>query len=152
MRTFRTVTVAILTATGFMWPVRGHGQTASALPAIHVESASDSPGQGVHGIPRKAEWINLDDLAGRGLRSDRKVPPLFPTRLDTMQGKRPFPWKYPLIGLGAGVIAGGILGLAYDLNCGGDDNWFCGTYTVSYAVIGGAAGGLIGLIAGAKQP
>jgi hypothetical protein len=55
-------------------------------------------------------------------------------------------WRYPLIGFGIGAAAGGLYGLYADLRCGGEDNWFCGTYTVSYAVIGGVVGAVTGSV------
>jgi hypothetical protein len=63
-------------------------------------------------------------------------------------------WRYPLIGFGIGAAAGGLYGLYADSRCGGEDNWFCGTYTVSYAVIGGVVGAVTGSVLrfGRREP
>jgi hypothetical protein len=67
--------------------------------------------------------------------------------------KQPW-WRYPLIGFGIGAAAGGLYGLYADLWCEGEDNWFCGTYTVSYAVIGGVVGAVTGSVLrfGRREP
>lgn len=59
--------------------------------------------------------------------------------------KQPW-WRYPVIGFGVGAAVGGLYGLYADSKCGGEDNWFCGTYAVSYAVIGGVVGVLTGSV------
>lgn len=64
--------------------------------------------------------------------------------------RRPW-WRSPLIGFGVGAAAGGAYGLYLDSTCGGEDNWFCGTYTFSYAVIGGLVGAAVGVVTGARR-
>lgn len=87
-----------------------------------------------------------------GVRTDYPSSELFGVAA-LQERKQPW-WRYPLIGFGIGAAAGGLYGLYADLRCGGEDNWFCGTYTVSYAVIGGVVGAVTGSVLrfGRREP
>lgn len=130
------------------------------LLASPVSGSSQMPGPMVvreAERPAPAAFVSLvlPELAGQ---AGVQVPgeawayprPRFLDVAELQERRRPW-WQSPLIGFGVGAAVGGAYGLYRDSDCGGEDNWFCGTYTVSYAVIGGVVGGALGFMADASR-
>lgn len=127
-------------------PGTGVGQMPESPGISRIQNTFSIPtvNQGRIGLARLEEPRPLST----GGYSERPGPDLF--EIVEQERSRPW-WRYPLLGLGIGATAGGLYGLYRDSRCGGEDNWVCGAYAVTYAGIGGVAGAITGLIANAGR-
>jgi hypothetical protein len=123
-------------------PESGLAQTPEATSIPQLQSTFSIAA--VDSDHLESVWVEQLRPPLPGVHTDYSSPN--PFEVAALQERKQPWWRYPLIGFGIGAAAGGLYGLYADLRCGGEDNWFCGTYTVSYAVIGGVVGAVTGSV------